>query len=202
MTIDERYMNIALRLGRRGLGRTSPNPPVGAVIIQNDEIIGSGWHKKAGMPHAEIEAIKDAMLKGIKDFHGATMYVTLEPCCHHGKTPPCAEAIVEAKFSRVVIGTIDPNPRVCKKGINLLRSAGIDVTVGILEREARRLIEAFNVFISEKRAFLAVKWAQSIDGKIAAEKSTVLPKEDSYMHTLDKAFKKILSDPYILCEFI
>jgi len=104
MNADEKFMRYALRLGRRGLGRTSPNPPVGAVIVIGDRIVGKGWHRRCGLPHAEIEAIKDAERKGITDFSGATMYVTLEPCTHYGRTPPCAEELVRRGFKRVVIG--------------------------------------------------------------------------------------------------
>lgn len=162
-------MMLALRIGRRGLGRTSPNPPVGAVIVRNGEVIGRGWHKKSGLPHAEIEAIADAERNGVNDFRDATMYVTLEPCCHYGKTPPCASLIVSKGFSRVVIGVLDPNPAVCGKGMKALRDANIDVTVGVLKKEAKRLIEHFEIFVTKGRACLAVKWAQSLDGKIAAE---------------------------------
>ena len=169
MSIDEKFMRYALRLGRRGLGRTSPNPPVGAVIVIGDRIVGKGWHRRCGLPHAEIEAIKDAERKGITDFSGATMYVTLEPCTHYGRTPPCAEELVRRGFKRVVIGTTDPNPVVNGRGVSFLRRSGVEVIVGVLEREAKRLIEHFRTFITQKRAFLAVKWAQSIDGKIACE---------------------------------
>lgn len=169
MTDDERYMRIALRLGTKGLGRTSPNPPVGAVIVENGEIIGKGWHKKAGMPHAEVEAIADAHKKGFSNFRNATIYVTLEPCSHYGKTPPCADLIVSEKFARVIIGTLDPNPLVNGNGVKILKDGGIDVATGIIEREAKRLVENFATFITKKRAFLAVKWAQSLDGKIAAK---------------------------------
>ncbi len=165
---DERYMSIALRFARKGLGRTSPNPPVGAIIVKGGEVIGRGYHRRAGLPHAEGEAITDAKKRGYADLSGATMFVTLEPCCHHGRTPPCTELIAREGFSRVVVATKDPNPVVCGRGIAQLRSAGIDVVVGVKSREAKRLIEHFDVFVRTGRAYLAVKWAQSIDGKIAA----------------------------------
>jgi len=161
-------MDEALKLGRKGLGRTSPNPPVGAVIVIDGEIVGRGWHKKAGEDHAEIEAINDAIKNGVNSFQNTTMYVTLEPCCHWGKRPPCAQRIVEESFKRVVIGAIDPNPCVEGRGIDILRAKGIEVTIGILEAQACRLIEHFATYITENRAYLAIKWAQSIDGKIAA----------------------------------
>ncbi len=165
---DEKFMSEALMLGRKGLGRTSPNPPVGAVIVIDGEIAGRGWHKKAGADHAEIEAINDAKKNGINSFHKATIYVTLEPCCHWGKRPPCAQRIAEESFIRVVIGAIDPNPCVEGRGIDILRNKGIEITTGILETQACRLIEHFATYITKNRAYLAIKWAQSIDGKIAA----------------------------------
>ncbi len=167
MTGDEKFMRVALRLARRGVGRTSPNPPVGAVIVKNGEIIGRGYHRRAGLPHAEIEAINDALSRGVSDFSDATMYVTLEPCSHWGRTPPCAVRLVEEKFRRVVVGTIDPNPKVAGRGIKILRDAGIEVTVGVCEDKARRLIEPFSVFITKKRAYCALKYAQSVNGIIS-----------------------------------
>ncbi len=168
MTSDERYMSLALRLAERGLGRTSPNPPVGAVVVLGGEVVGCGWHRRAGMPHAEVEAISDAVRRGFSDLRGATMYVTLEPCCHYGRTPPCTQAIISAGFGRVVVGALDPNPAVCGRGVEELRRAGIEVTVGVLGERARRLIEAFEVYITLGRVFLAAKWAQSLDGRISA----------------------------------
>lgn len=168
MNLDEKYMRLALLLGKKGLGRTSPNPPVGAIIVRNDNILGKGWHHKTGMAHAEIEAIENANKKGITDFNGATMYVTLEPCCHYGKTPPCADRIIKERFSRVVIGTIDPNPQVSGGGIEKLKQARIKVTVGVLEKQALRLIEHFKIYSRLGRAYVAVKFAESLDGKIAA----------------------------------
>ncbi|MCD6418150.1 bifunctional diaminohydroxyphosphoribosylaminopyrimidine deaminase/5-amino-6-(5-phosphoribosylamino)uracil reductase RibD [bacterium] len=169
MNEDERYMRLALRLGTKGLGRTHPNPPVGAVIVCEGKIVGRGFHKRAGLPHAEVEAIEDALKKGFSNFEEATIYVTLEPCSHYGKTPPCAKLIASKKFRRVVVGTVDPNPLVNGRGIKIMRDGGIDVQVGVLEREAKKLIEHFSTFIAEHRAFLSVKWAQSLDGKIAAQ---------------------------------
>src|SRR5215471_1691773 len=128
---DEHYMRLALCLARLGLGRTSPNPAVGAVIVSNGNILSTGWHKTAGCPHAEAEAL-GALPPG-QSLEGATLYVTLEPCSTHGRTPPCTEAILAAKLARVVIGSIDPNPRHQGKGIETLRHAGIEVTTAILE---------------------------------------------------------------------
>jgi len=167
MTTDEKNMRIALRLGNKGLGRTSPNPPVGAVIVKDGKIIGKGWHKKAGLPHAEIEAIEDAYRNGYRSFSGATIYVTLEPCCYFGKTPSCSDRIIAEKFARIVIGTTDPNPRVCGEGIRICRNHNIEVTTGVLEKDTKNLIEFFDTYIRKSRAFLTVKYAQSIDGRIA-----------------------------------
>lgn len=162
---DVAYMRRALELAARGRGQTSPNPMVGAVIVKNGQIIGEGWHRAAGQPHAEIEAIRAAQ----EDVTGATLYVTLEPCCHHGKTPPCTDALIEKRFARVVAAVRDPNPLVGGKGIDALRSAGIQVDVGLCEQEARRLNEFFFVFHEKKRPFLICKWAMTLDGKIATE---------------------------------
>ncbi|WP_297473156.1 bifunctional diaminohydroxyphosphoribosylaminopyrimidine deaminase/5-amino-6-(5-phosphoribosylamino)uracil reductase RibD, partial [Persephonella sp.] len=129
---DIRYMKEALKLALKGKGYTHPNPTVGAIIVKDGKIIGKGYHKKAGLPHAEREAIKDAVSKGF-DITGSTMYVTLEPCCHYGKTPPCTEAIIDRRIKRVVVAALDPNPLVSGKGVQTLRKAGIEVDVGILK---------------------------------------------------------------------
>src|SRR3954465_11836143 len=145
-TVDARLMRLALRLARRGFGATSPNPMVGAVLIKRGKIIGRGWHRRAGMPHAEIEALRDAQKHGHHP-RGATLYVTLEPCCTHGRTPPCTDAIVAAGIKRVVIGAIDPNPRHCGKAFAILKRARVSVAHGLLADEAERLNEAFNHWI-------------------------------------------------------
>ena len=155
---------MALALARRGLGRVSPNPMVGAVVVSPDgEILSRGYHRRYGGLHAEREALKRLNWKA----PGTTLYVNLEPCCHYGKTPPCTEAIIEAGVSRVVVGMVDPNPLVAGKGIDILRSAGIEVTVGVLEEECRHLNRAFVHFVTTGRPWVLVKWAQSLDGRIA-----------------------------------
>ncbi len=159
VTGDESFMRRALELA--ALGCTSPNPMVGAVIVRDGMIIGEGYHHKAGRSHAEVEALSQ-----VPDARGATLYVTLEPCSHHGKTPPCTDAILAAGISRVVCATRDPNPKV--RGIELLREAGIDVTIGVLERDARRLNEAFFMFMAEHRPFFVLKSAVSLDGRTAS----------------------------------
>lgn len=160
------FMRLALCLARRGRGRTSPNPMVGAVLVKRGEVIGRGWHRRAGKPHAEIEALRDAARRG-QSARGATLYVTLEPCCTHGRTPPCTAAILAAGIRRVVVGATDPNPRHAGRGFAILRRAGIQVTTGVLADECARLNEAFNHWIVHGTPFVTVKAAMTLDGKIA-----------------------------------
>lgn len=160
---DEQFMRRALRLARRSEGFVEPNPMVGCVIVRAGRIIGEGRHRKFGGHHAEIDAMRQAGAS----VRGATFYVTLEPCSYHGKTPPCADALIAAGAARVVAGTIDPNPRVGGSGLAKLRQAGIEVTCGCLESEARDLIAPFARMMTEKRPWVIAKWAQSVDGKIA-----------------------------------
>lgn len=162
---DEIFLKETLRLAQRGAGWTSPNPMVGTVIVKKGKIIGWGYHKKIGNPHAEIEALNSS--RG--SIKGATLYVNLEPCIHYGKTPPCVKQIIIAGITRVVCSTIDPNPKVNGMGIKKLKEAGINVEVGILEHEARKLNEAFFTFHEKKRPFVALKFAASLDGKIATK---------------------------------
>jgi len=165
MNKDREFMELAIKEALKGKGKTLPNPSVGAVIVKNGRIISKGYHKKAGLPHAEVEAIESAG-ESLKD---ATMYVTLEPCNHYGKTPPCTERIIKEGIRRVVIGTRDPNP-VARGGIEKLKSAGIEVEVGILERECRELIDDFTVNVKYGRAFVSLKVASTLDGKIATQR--------------------------------
>lgn len=161
---DQRFMRAALREARRGLGHTSPNPAVGAVIVRGGRIIARGFHRQAGMPHAEIEALR--ALKKPSLASGATIYVTLEPCSTHGRTPPCVNAIVGAKFARVVIGTVDPNPAHAGRGIELLRAAGVEVATGVLEAECGELNAAFNKWIVTKLPLVIAKAGMSLDGRL------------------------------------
>jgi len=163
---DHRFMCLALRLARRGYGATSPNPMVGAVLVKGGKIIGRGWHRRAGLPHAEIEALRDAQKRGHNP-RGATLYVTLEPCCTHGRTPPCTDAIIAAGIKRVVIGATDPNPKHAGKGFKILQRAGIKVVRGILAEECAKLNETFNHWIVHRTPFVTVKAAMTLDGKIA-----------------------------------
>ena len=160
---DEQMMARAISLARNGLGRTSPNPLVGAVIVRDGRIVAEGWHRKAGTPHAEIHALNMAGELA----RGATVYVSLEPCAHYGRTGPCARALVEAGVSRVVVAMMDPNPKVAGKGIAILQEAGIEVTTGVLEQEARQLNEVFLKWMTTGLPFVALKTAMTLDGKIA-----------------------------------
>lgn len=166
MRADTDYMRRCLRLARRGYGTTSPNPMVGALLVKAGQIIGRGWHERAGLPHAEVVALRDAERHG-RNPKGATLYVTLEPCCTHGRTPPCTEAIIGAGIHRVVVGTIDPNPRHKGHGLALLRQAGISVDQGVLAEECAELNEAFNHWIVRRLPLVMVKAAMTMDGKIA-----------------------------------
>ncbi len=164
---DIQMMKRALELGAHGKGSTFPNPPVGAVIVRDGRIVGEGWHRKRGESHAEVIAIENARSRG-EILDGATMFVTLEPCCHHGLTPPCTDAILESKIARVVVSCRDDfDERVCGKGLSILHERGVEVAEGVLREEGERLIEQYRVQRTEKRAFLTAKWAQSIDGRIA-----------------------------------
>jgi diaminohydroxyphosphoribosylaminopyrimidine deaminase/5-amino-6-(5-phosphoribosylamino)uracil reductase len=160
---DEYYMNLAIALARKGRGYVSPNPMVGAVIVKNGQIIGSGYHRNYGGNHAEINAILNAKEK----IAGSTFYVTLEPCCHKGKTPPCVDTIIENKIARVVIGTVDSNPLVSCQGVRCLRDSGIEVTTNILADECRRLNEVFFYYMETGLPFITLKYAQTLDGRIA-----------------------------------
>ena len=162
---DLQHMRRALDLAVRGRGWTRPNPLVGAVIVRDGKVIGEGWHKALGQPHAEVEALKTVL----GDARGATMYITLEPCSHFGRTPPCSPLLVERGIARVVAAAQDPNPLVSGKGINLLRKAGVKVEVGLCEKEARRLNEAFFTYHELQRPFIICKWAMTLDGRIATE---------------------------------
>ncbi|HKR67015.1 MAG TPA: bifunctional diaminohydroxyphosphoribosylaminopyrimidine deaminase/5-amino-6-(5-phosphoribosylamino)uracil reductase RibD [Thermoanaerobaculia bacterium] len=160
---DEDFMRRALALAEHGRYTVSPNPMVGCVIARDGAVIGEGWHRRAGEPHAEIEALRNCS----SDPRGATMYVTLEPCCHHGRTGPCANAVIESGVSRVVIATLDPNERVDGRGADLLRAANIEVEVGLLESEARRQNEKFLWSMTQKLPFVLLKAAVTLDGKLA-----------------------------------
>lgn len=162
---DEAWMKRALELAKQGWPLTSPNPMVGAVIVKDGRLIGEGWHQKAGGLHAEREALKNCS----ESAKGADLYVTLEPCCHTGKQPPCTEAILEAGIKRVFVGSLDPNPLVSGKGIQILRDHGIEVASGILEEECCQLNRHFFHYITRKKPWVTMKFAMTLDGKTALE---------------------------------
>lgn len=162
---DEEYMNYALELARKGIGYVNPNPLVGAVIVKEERIIGKGWHEKYKGLHAERNALRNCM----EDPCGATMYVTLEPCCHYGKTSPCTDAIIQSKIKKVVIGVLDPNPIIAGKGVDILRSAGIEVVKNVSKEKCEQINEVFFYYIKEKMPFVIMKFAMTMDGKIATK---------------------------------
>jgi diaminohydroxyphosphoribosylaminopyrimidine deaminase/5-amino-6-(5-phosphoribosylamino)uracil reductase len=162
------YMRRAIELAQRGIGAVNPNPLVGAVIVRDGEILAEGWHERYGGLHAERNAIKHFYEKNPDgSLKGATIYVTLEPCCHYGKTPPCTEAIIENKFGKVIIGSSDPNPLVAGKGVQILRNAGIEVVTDFMIKECDKLNYVFFHYISTKTPYVVMKYAMTLDGKIA-----------------------------------
>jgi diaminohydroxyphosphoribosylaminopyrimidine deaminase/5-amino-6-(5-phosphoribosylamino)uracil reductase len=191
----EYYMKIAINEAKKGIGKVNPNPLVGAVIVKNGKIISKGYHEYYGGRHAEIVAIENAKRKNI-DIKGAVMYVTLEPCSHYGKTPPCANRLVKEGFKEVYIGMLDPNPLVNGKGKKILEDAGIKVEYGILEEKARKLNEIFITYINKKRPFVALKFAMTLDGYIATKSydSKWISNEKSrkFVHSLRNYYSSIL----------
>ena len=177
MNFHESFMRKALSLALKAKGQTFPNPLVGALVVKDGKIVGKGYHKKAGLPHAEVEAINDAGYKA----KGAILYVTLEPCAHYGRTPPCVDKIVEAGIQKAVVAMVDPNPLNNGKGIKLLQEHGIKVEVGFCEDEARKINQPFIKYITKKIPYITVKTGQSLDGKIATKNG------DSKWITSDKA---------------
>lgn len=205
---DIEYMRRAIELAERGVGFTNPNPMVGAVIVKGGKVIGEGWHERCGEWHAERNAFKNCTFPA----EGATMYVTLEPCCHYGKTPPCTEAIIEHGIARVVVGMEDPNPLVAGKGIALLREAGIEVVCGVEEEALREQNRVFLKYISTKLPWVAMKTAMTLDGKIATRtgdsKWITGAEARAYVHELRHRFMAILvgigtvvaDDPLLNCR--
>lgn len=168
MNFHETYMHRCLELSQLGMGNVSPNPMVGAVLVHDDKIIGEGFHMQYGGPHAEVNCIHSVNDENKTYIPDSVLYVSLEPCSHHGKTPPCADLIIEYGIKEVVVGCKDPNEKVCGSGIRKLEEAGVKVTVGVLEKEAVQLNKRFFVFHQQKRPFIILKWAQSFDKKIAS----------------------------------
>ena len=192
MDSDERFMKQVLRLARRGLGLTSPNPVVGTLVVRNGQIIGSGYHKKAGAPHAEILALS----KAGEGARGSTLYVNLEPCNHYGRTPPCTKAILESGIRRVVVGIHDPNPHVTGGGCRFLRSNGVEVKWGVLEEECARLNEVYMKYVTKGKPFVIVKGALTLDGWIATQtgnsKWITNEKSRKFVHSLRKRVDAIM----------
>ena len=168
MKLHEKYISRCIELAKNGLGTTYPNPMVGSVIVYDGKIIGEGWHKKAGEPHAEVNAVNAVKDKSL--LKKSTIYVSLEPCSHFGKTPPCCDLIIKNEIPNVVIGTVDPNIKVAGNGIKKLIDSGATVTVGILEKECKELNKRFFTFHEKKRPYIILKWAESQDGFIAPSK--------------------------------
>lgn len=189
---DRYYMQLALELAVQGRGRTSPNPMVGAVVVRDGHVVGRGYHARAGAPHAEIGALEEAG----EQARGATLYVTLEPCCHHGRTGPCTEAVIAAGISRVVMAMEDPNPRVSGQGAQRLQAAGIEVARGVLEQEAQRLNEVFIKYMGTGLPYVILKTATSLDGKIATvtgESQWITgPRAREFVHQLRDRYDAIL----------
>lgn len=189
---DERYMGEALQLAQRAIGRTSPNPLVGAVIVRDGQIVGRGWHQKAGTAHAEIHALNEAGLLAA----GSTIYVTLEPCSHTGRTGPCTEALIRAGIKKVVVAMTDPNPLVAGTGLELLRKAGIEVVEGVMALQAAQLNESYIKWITTGLPFIAVKAAMTLDGKIATHSGhsrwITGPKARLFVHSLRNQYDAIM----------
>ncbi|MBM4053167.1 MAG: bifunctional diaminohydroxyphosphoribosylaminopyrimidine deaminase/5-amino-6-(5-phosphoribosylamino)uracil reductase RibD [Planctomycetes bacterium] len=206
---DEKYMALALELAEKGRGMVEPNPMVGAVIVKEDEIVGKGYHKNYGGAHAETHAINDAGT----NCKGSTLYVTMEPCAHHGKTPPCADAIIGAGIKRVVTTFLDPNPITSGKGLKQLQAAGIEVRMGVMEDQARKINAPFFKLIQKGMPYVIIKWAMSIDGKIATVTgdSKWITSEESrrYVHKIRSQIDGVMvgintvlkDDPLLTCRF-
>lgn len=192
---DADFMKIAINLAKKGLGNTNPNPLVGAVIVKDGKIIGQGYHKKYGSLHAEREALKDCKSRGF-DARGSVMYVTLEPCCHTGKQPPCTEVIIAEGVQKVFVGSRDPNPLVSGGGVQQLKEKGIEVIQDFLRKECDSLNPIFFHYITNKKPYVAIKWAMTADGKIATvsgkSKWITGEKARSYVHTLRQRYSCIL----------
>jgi diaminohydroxyphosphoribosylaminopyrimidine deaminase/5-amino-6-(5-phosphoribosylamino)uracil reductase len=208
MNQQEQYMKRALELAKTAMGHTSPNPMVGCVVVKNGAIVAQGCHEKYGEFHAE----RNALTRCKEDVSGADLYVTLEPCCHHGKTPPCTDIIIERKIGRVFVGAMDPNPKVAGNGVRILREHGIEVQTGILEKECLELNEIFFHYIQTGSPYVAMKYAMTLDGKIAAasgdSKWVTEEKAREHVHFLRKKYSAIMAgvgtviadDPMLNCR--
>jgi diaminohydroxyphosphoribosylaminopyrimidine deaminase/5-amino-6-(5-phosphoribosylamino)uracil reductase len=186
------FMKLAMRLALKGAGKTSPNPMVGAILVKQGKVIGEGFHEKCGFAHAEVIALN----KAGKNSKGATLYVTMEPCAHFGRTPPCVESIIRSGVKKVIVGMVDPNPLNNGRGINLLRQNKIDVEVGFLEEELKRMNEVFIKYITKRLPFVTIKVAESLDGKIATKtgdsKWITCDKSLNFSHRIRKNYDAIM----------
>lgn len=206
----ENYMRRAIALAKRGIGYTNPNPIVGCVVVKDGRIISEGYHERYGQFHAE----RNALLNCQEDPAGAELYVTLEPCCHYGKTPPCTEIILEKKIRKVYVGSMDTNPKVGGKGVQILREAGVEVETGILEEECCRMNEVFFHFIETGKPFVVMKYAMTMDGKIACvsgdSKWVTGEAARTHVHELRRAYRGIMvgigtvlaDDPMLNCRIV
>jgi diaminohydroxyphosphoribosylaminopyrimidine deaminase / 5-amino-6-(5-phosphoribosylamino)uracil reductase len=183
MDVDELFMERCLELAKNGLGQVAPNPMVGSVIVHDGKIIGEGYHRKYGEPHAEVNAV--ASVKNKELLSESTLYVNLEPCCHHGKTPPCTDLIIRNKIPRVVVGSVDPFGAVAGKGISRLRNHGVEVKVGVLKQQSMKLNKRFFTFHQKKRPYIILKWAQTADAFIDIERLPGAPAKPTWI-TSDK----------------
>ena len=203
MTTDEKYIRRCIELASNGLCNAAPNPMVGAVIVHNGKIIGEGYHARCGEGHAEVNAIRSVKDESL--LKESTIYVSLEPCSHYGKTPPCADLIISKGIPRVVVGCIDPFSQVSGRGIKKLRDAGIEVTVGVLEDECKNLIRRFVTFNTRKRPYITLKWAESADGFIDIIRENgspvVLSTPITSMYVQRSQSIKISHRPYSLAAF-
>lgn len=202
------YMQLAIELAKKGLGHTSPNPMVGCVVVKEGRIVTQGFHEQYGGFHAE----RNALMRCEEDLTGADLYVTLEPCCHHGNTPPCTDIIIERGIGRVFVGTKDPNPQVAGRGIEILREHGIEVETGVLEKECFELNEVFMHYIKKKKPYIAMKYAMTMDGKIATftgdSKWVTGEEARQHVHQLRKRYSSIMigigtvlvDDPMLNCR--
>jgi diaminohydroxyphosphoribosylaminopyrimidine deaminase/5-amino-6-(5-phosphoribosylamino)uracil reductase len=179
VNIHEKYIKRCIQLAKNGVGLTYPNPMVGSVIVLNNKVIGEGWHKKAGKPHAEVNAINSVTDKSL--LKEATIYVSLEPCSHFGKTPPCAHLIIQKKIKKVVVGCLDPNEKVAGRGIKILQEAGCEVTFGVLEEECKELNKRFFTYHIKKRPYITLKWAETKDGFIDRIRDTNFEKRPNWI---------------------
>ena len=205
---DKEYMSLAIELAKKGSGKVNPNPLVGAVVVKDGKIISTGYHEYYGGFHAERNALSHEDI----DFSGATLYVNLEPCCHQGKTPPCTDIIIEKKIAKVVIGMVDPNPLVSFMGVEILKAAGIEVVVGVMEQECLELNRPFIHYITTKRPYVVLKYAMTMDGKIATrdghskwitnEKSRELVHHDRnrYQAIMVGVNTVVIDDPMLNCR--